>query len=423
MRILFVVDGRSPISLNWIRYYSESEHEVHVVSTYPCSPELRLASLHLIQAAFSNAVGEKGIRDKEAGRQEGLRGLTRKLVPVGWRTSLRQWLGPLTLPAAARSLRLLVEQIQPDLVHAMRIPYEGMLAALALSGGGGHTRGGHMVGGNTVGRHVGPPLLLSVWGNDFTLHARATPRMASLTRLALDAATALHTDCRRDIRLAHQWGFNPAKPSIVLPGGGGVQTDLFYPDLGWVDRGIGDKGEGAFVLNPRGFRAYVRNDSFFRAIPLVLKELPEVHFICPGMAGEPQAEGWIEKLGIQRAVELTPLQTRPQMADLFRQSQVAVSPSTHDGTPNTLLEAMASGCFPIAGDIESLQEWITPGSNGMLVDPRDPRALAEAILCALRDPNLRARAREHNLRLVAERAEYGRVMEEAERFYQGLISQ
>ncbi len=47
------------------------------------------------------------------------------------RTALRQWLGPLTLPGAARQLRLLIDQVQPDLVHAMRIPYEGMLAALA----------------------------------------------------------------------------------------------------------------------------------------------------------------------------------------------------------------------------------------------------------------------------------------------------
>ena len=41
------------------------------------------------------------------------------------------------------------------------------------------------------------------------------------------------------------------------------------------------------------------------------------------------------------------------MAALFRQAQVMLSITTHDGTPNTLLEGLASGCFPIAGDIES----------------------------------------------------------------------
>jgi glycosyltransferase involved in cell wall biosynthesis len=99
---------------------------------------------------------------------------------------------------------------------------------------------------------------------------------------------------------------------------------------------------------------------------------------------------------------------------------VAVSPSTHDGTPNTLLEAMACGCFPIAGDLESLREWITPGVNGLLVDP-EIRALADAVLLALERPDLRARARVLNLRLVADRAEQGQVMQSAEIFYQDIL--
>jgi glycosyltransferase involved in cell wall biosynthesis len=139
------------------------------------------------------------------------------------------------------------------------------------------------------------------------------------------------------------------------------------------------------------------------------------------MAGEAQAQRWIEALGIADAVELLPQQTRPQMAELFRHCQVSVSPSTHDGTPNTLLEAMACGCFPIAGDIESLREWINPGENGLLVDPKDIRALAEAILGALRDTDLRLRALEFNTRLVAKRAEYRRVMGEAENIYFRLL--
>ncbi len=410
MRILYVVDGRSPIALNWMRYFCEGEqevHEVHLVSTYPCEPKLQLASLHLIPAAFGD-LGERGIGEKGVGA----RGFIRRIIPVGVRTGVRQWLGPLTLPRAARGLRDLIAQIQPDLVHAMRIPYEGMLAALAMDG--------EEVGGQDAGGHPGPPLLVSVWGNDFTLHARATPTMARLTRLALRRANALHTDCQRDLRLAHLWGYPENRPAVVLPGGGGVQMDVFYPPENLAKGSEASQGMQT-VINPRGFRAYVCNEAFFQAIPLVLKELPSARFICPAMAGEAQAQRWVEVLGIREAVELLPLQARPQMAGLFRRSQVAVSPSTHDGTPNTLLEAMACGCTPVAGDIESLREWITPGENGLLVDPRDPVALAEAILHALRDPDLRTRAREQNTRLVAERAEYKRVMRDAENFYLGLL--
>ncbi len=81
---------------------------------------------------------------------------------------------------------------------------------------------------------------------------------------------------------------------------------------------------------------------------------------------------WVQELGVAAQVELLPKQTRAQMADLFRRRAVVVSPTTHDGTPNTLLEAMACGCLPVVGDLESLREWITPGVNGLLVDLRHP---------------------------------------------------
>ena len=92
-------------------------------------------------------------------------------------------------------------------------------------------------------------------------------------------------------------------------------------------------------------------------------------FFVPGMANESQAQKWIAELGIGDKVELIPHQSQHEMAELFRKSEISLSITTHDGTPNTLLEAMACGCFPIAGDIESIREWITPGKNGMLIDP------------------------------------------------------
>jgi glycosyltransferase involved in cell wall biosynthesis len=139
------------------------------------------------------------------------------------------------------------------------------------------------------------------------------------------------------------------------------------------------------------------------------------------MAGEPQVERWLKELGIAESVRLLPRQPRDKMAELFRQAQVVVSPSTHDGTPNTLLEAMACGCFPVVGDIESLREWIVNGVNGLLVDPNNPEDMAKAILRAIEQSNFRARAAAQNVRLIAERAEYSQVMAQAEGFYRKLI--
>lgn len=231
-------------------------------------------------------------------------------------------------------------------------------------------------------------------------------------------ANAVHTDCRRDLQLAHRWGFPQDRPAIVLPGAGGVQPEIFHPPAEPDRRLSADRPQ---VINPRGFRAYVRNDTFFRAIPWVLKSHPRVQFICPDMAGEVKAQQWVERLGIQSSVSLLPKQTRPEMATLFRHSMVMVSLSEHDGTPNTLLEAMACGCFPVAGDIPSLREWISTGENGLLVSPRDPRALADAIVQAIENTQMRRKAYQHNLDLIAERAVYPQVMAKAESFYESLI--
>ena len=82
---------------------------------------------------------------------------------------------------------------------------------------------------------------------------------------------------------------------------------------------------------------------------------------------------------------------------------------------------MASGCFPIAGDIESLREWIIPGENGLLVDPTDPNALSRAILTALNDDDLRLKAGQYNRQLIADKASHKVVMKRAEGFYKSLV--
>jgi glycosyltransferase involved in cell wall biosynthesis len=288
----------------------------------------------------------------------------------------------MTFPAASRKLAQIISEVQPDLVHAMRIPFEGMLAARALE------------------KLPAMPLVVSVWGNDFTLHASSTRMMGEYTRRTLARANALHADCRRDVRLAHQWGYAKEKSAFVLPGNGGIQLDVFHPPA------EAHEESDFWVINPRGIRAYIRNDTFFQAIPIILQQLPQVRFVCPAMSGDQQSEQWVAALNIAQSVTLLPHQSRPQMAELFRQAQIAVSPSEHDGTPNTLLEAMASGCFPIAGDIESVREWITPGVNGLLFKPGSPHELAEAVLEACHNPELRRSAAAKNIRLIAERAEY-----------------
>lgn len=390
MRLLFTADGRSPTAMSWIQYFIERGDEVFLASTFSSTPPKGLKGYEFVPAAFS------GVKNNAAGAasstKPGKKNLLWGTSTLQLRTVIRQWLGPLTIPRSAISLRKFIQQVNPDLVHAMRIPYEGMLAAEA--------------GGLS-------PLLVSVWGNDFTLHAPSSPWMGHYTRSALRTADGLHADCTRDIRLGKKWGFSADKPSLVIPGSGGIRTGIFYPADVPADQPL--------VIQPRGFRAYVNNQAFFRAIPLVLKERPDARFICPSMAGEKQVLLWITDLGIGHAVELTPPCSQAELADLFRSAQVIVSPTTHDGTPNSLLEAMACGCFPAAGDLESIREWITPGQNGLLFDASDPQQIADAILQGLNDQGIRKQAASINKEIIAERGEYKHSMGLAVEFYKKLI--
>jgi len=223
-------------------------------------------------------------------------------------------------------------------------------------------------------------------------------------------------DCRRDRGLAEEWGFEPTRPTLVVPGNGGIDMSVFFP--------IGEERstQKLTVINPRGIRAYIRNDTFFKAIPEIIKQVPSAKFICPGMAGESIALNWIEKFDLSASVELLPTVSQKEMADLFRGAAVMVSPSVHDGTPNTLLEAMACGSYPIAGDLDSIREWIKPGTNGSLIDPKNPSELAAAVIEALKDEQMRKTAANWNRTLIKDNAEYFSSMEKAQEFYSAVVS-
>jgi glycosyltransferase involved in cell wall biosynthesis len=76
----------------------------------------------------------------------------------------------------------------------------------------------------------------------------------------------------------------------------------------------------------------------------------------------------------------------------------------------------------MAGDLESIREWITPGENGLLFDATNPKSIAEAILAALENKSLRQTAAGLNQNMIAARAEYGQNMRGVENFYEEVVT-
>lgn len=400
MHILLVADGRSPTTLHWLQGVRSLGHIVSLVSTFPCEPIPGVEAMLIMPVAFAGLAGG-GAASGTPHAPAPTRNITRR-----WRNAFlqaRYRLGPFTLPGYGRRFKRLVEALKPDLIHALRIPFEGMLAAYAPPQ---------------------VPLAVSIWGNDLTLHARGSSVMNKHTRRTLRRANGLLADTRRDVRLALSLDYDSTRPTLVVPGNGGIDlTELRQPRPEVASPAWGELPEGVpLVINPRGFRpGSVRNDTFFQSIPFVLLHCSPVLFLCPGMAGQPEAMRWVQRLHLKDSVRLLPHLPQEQLWDLFQHARVTVSISSHDGTPNSLLEAMTFGCFPVAGDIESLREWITPGVNGLLVQPDKPQSVAEAVRLALENPELRQQAARINLDIIRQRAEVNLVRAQVEVFYQGLV--
>ncbi|HLB22651.1 MAG TPA: glycosyltransferase, partial [Dehalococcoidia bacterium] len=98
-------------------------------------------------------------------------------------------------------------------------------------------------------------------------------------------------------------------------------------------------------------------------------------------------------------------------------AEVFVSAPSSDGTSVALLQSMAAGCFPIVSDLETQREWVEDGVNGFRVPVGAPEALAQAMLRALDDRELRRQAAEANRHIVAERGTNETQMAKMERLY------
>jgi glycosyltransferase involved in cell wall biosynthesis len=96
-----------------------------------------------------------------------------------------------------------------------------------------------------------------------------------------------------------------------------------------------------------------------------------------------------KELGIEERVIFLGWQSREQLMKCYQGANVFLFPSRHEGMPNALLEAMASGLPVIASCIAGNEELVVDGKTGYLVRSEDIEFLQEALKKLLRDPALR----------------------------------
>ena len=126
----------------------------------------------------------------------------------------------------------------------------------------------------------------------------------------------------------------------------------------------------------------------------------------------------IAELGLSDRLRLLDTVPHSELLMMYREHSVdcVVLPSLHEGLSVALIEAMAHGVPVVATAVGGVPE-LLKGDAGVLVPPRDPEALADALASVLESPERRAQlARAGRLRVATEFDVQAIARELAERF-------
>jgi glycosyltransferase involved in cell wall biosynthesis len=164
-----------------------------------------------------------------------------------------------------------------------------------------------------------------------------------------------------------------------------------------------------------------RPDLALRALARVRARVPaaELHLAGDGPL-EPEARALARELGIEDAVRF--LGRRDDVAALLREAAVALLASDYEGSPLSVIEAMATGVPVVATAAGGVDELVVDGTTGVLAPPRDADALGEALVRVLSDPAAGAAMGAAGKRAAHERLSTERMVAETVALYEEALA-
>jgi glycosyltransferase involved in cell wall biosynthesis len=127
-----------------------------------------------------------------------------------------------------------------------------------------------------------------------------------------------------------------------------------------------------------------------------------------------------KRLGIDHLIRF--LGWRRDVDRVYADLDVFVQSSFNEGTPVSLIEAMAAGTPVVATRVGGVPDVVDDGRSGLLVAPKDPAALAQAILTLWRAPDLRRHMGERARRDVYPRYAIDRLVARLEELYHETLA-
>lgn len=367
MKICYLANISTHHAQKWAKYFVEGGHEVHIISF-----------------EHSNAKST-GIK---------LNGMDIHMVKTN-----KKYLN-ISAPYKFLQFRRILKAIKPDIVHAHYVTKYGVIGAFS-------------------GFH---PFVVSAWGSDVLVNPKESIIFKNVIKYALKKTDLITCDGENSRDAMVNLGINPEKIKIIYHG---VDTQVFNPDQ--RDRGLIQnlfgKERTPIVISARGLIPRCNVETFIKSIPLILKKIPDAKFIIVGDGPEEDYLGGLTKsFGISESVKFVGWLPINAFAKHIASSDVYVCTSLLDGgVPVTTLDAMACELAPVVTDVADNSKWIKEGENGFIIPTKNPEVLAEKVIYLLENEEIRRRFGEINRRLIKERQEYAKNMEEMETLYKKLI--
>jgi glycosyltransferase involved in cell wall biosynthesis len=218
----------------------------------------------------------------------------------------------------------------------------------------------------------------------------------------------------RDLLVA-EVGVPPEKTTIIRGSGvdvnefqasdevPGVPIVLLSSRMLWI-KGISDFVEAAKLLRSRGVHA---------------------RFVLAGDT-DPGSPGAIPREKLQEWQNAGPVEWwghQQSMSRMLQQSAIVCLPSHGgEGVPKALIEAAASERAIVATDVPGCRDIVRHGTNGLLVPPKNPAALADAIATLLNDPTLRAAMGRRGREIAVNEFSEEKVIQQTLALYRQLLS-
>jgi len=258
------------------------------------------------------------------------------------------------------------------------------------------------------------PLIITAHGSDVLIHPKHSRIDSFIARFCVHRADIVTVVARHMRPRIRRLGC-PASKLCYLPNF--VDTDLFNishrPHRDYRKRLL-----EPVIVSARSLKPIYHVDLLIEAIPSVLRDIPDARFIIIGEGSErSKLIDQAEQLNIQHRVEFLPQQSHERISEIFQNADIYVSTSRSDGLCVSLLEAMASGLYPIVTDIPGSRELIAGGINGSLISPDDEAALSETIVDIVRRPQQLPKVIRTNFDLIRTRYEEKKIMLEVESLY------